>query len=63
MTTCARCSRQLKNPVLLSGVPFGKDCARAVAGARPKRQRKPVQSHAVEVDPRQLPLELEAQPC
>lgn len=59
MITCARCNRKLRNPVLLSGVPFGSTCAQAVAGARAKRKRRVVQSHEVDVDPRQLPLELE----
>lgn len=56
---CARCNRKLRNPVLLSGVPFGSTCAQAVAGARAKRKRKGVESHHVAADPRQLRLALE----
>lgn len=57
MIRCARCNRKLANPVLLSGVAFGSRCAQSVAGARQKRRRKSVESHAVAADPRQLSLE------
>lgn len=59
MTTCARCSRPLRNPVLLSGVAFGSKCAQAVAGAKPKRKKRSVESHAVVVDPSQRDLFVE----
>lgn len=59
MTTarCSRCSRPLKNPVLLSGVAFGSKCAQAMAGAKAKRQRRArAAQQQREVDPRQRDL-------
>jgi len=45
MTTCTRCHRPLKRPPIMVGdYAFGPQCARAMFGAKPKRQKRdPVQ--------------------
>lgn len=37
---CARCRRQLRNPVYLGGSPYGSTCAAALSGAKPKRRQR-----------------------
>lgn len=45
MIRCTRCHRPLKRPPIMVGdYAFGPQCARAMFGAKPKRQkREPVQ--------------------
>lgn len=45
MISCTRCHRPLKRPPIMVGdYAFGPQCARAMFGAKPKRQkREPVQ--------------------
>jgi recombinational DNA repair protein (RecF pathway) len=38
---CAKCNRPLRHPVYFGGSAYGSHCARAVCGAKPKRQRAP----------------------
>jgi hypothetical protein len=53
---CARCSRPLKNP---STTGMGPVCARAVLGAKPRREKREERKSA---DARQIALDLGAQP-